>query len=116
MAFWAYFEFKISSVYTWRKKGSEKIVINAESLTYIELHSSKPIKKEYYLENISDLELYEFGKNNFSDSFQSSYWVKGSETVFFKNFGAKVGMGFQLSKEEANQLYQVIQKKIKRKK
>ena len=39
MAFWAYFEYKISKVYVWRKNGSEKISITAESLTYSEINN-----------------------------------------------------------------------------
>lgn len=116
MAFWAYFEFKITSVYAWRKNGSERIVITPEQFIYSSLQSQKVIKKEYYLENLSDLEMYEFGKNNFTDSFQTSYWVKGNESIFFTNFGAKIGFGFQLNKEEAAQVFQAIHKKIKRKK
>ncbi len=114
MAFWGYFEYKISLAYTWRKSGGEKILLAAESLTYEQYNGQKTSKKEFVIENISELQCYEFGKNNFSDSLQSSYWVKGNETVFFSYFGAKVGLGLQLTSTEAKQLYQTLHKWLKK--
>ncbi len=116
MAFWAYFEFKIGSAYLWRKNGSEKISIDAENLIYTRIVSKKEESKSYVIDNISDFQIYEFGKNSFSDSFQNSYWVKGNETVFFTYFAQKVGLGLQLTKTEATQLNQALTKALKRKK
>jgi hypothetical protein len=116
MAFWVYFEYKISTAFAWRKNGFEKIRVTNELLIYSKLIGSKETKTEYLLDNISDLQVYEFGKNHFSDSFQSSYWVQGNECIFFSYFGVKKGMGLQLSKEEANQVFQSINKKLKKRK
>jgi hypothetical protein len=115
MEFWVYFEYKISIAYAWRKNGSERITITNESLIYEQINGTKTAKKEYTLSNLSELKSYEFGKNNFSDSLQSSYWVKGNESVFFSHFAEKVGMGLQLKEQEAKQLCQVLQKALRRK-
>ena len=116
MAFWVYFEYKISTAFTWRKSGYEKISVTNEQLTYCQFIGSKETKVEYLLDNITELKVYEFGKNHFSDSFQSSYWVQGNECILFTYFGAKKGMGLQLSKEESNQVFQAINKKLKKRK
>lgn len=115
MAFWAYFEFKIGNAYLWRKNGKELISIDQDNLVYKQLVGQKTSTKSFLLDNISALSVYEFGKNNFSDSVQSSYWVKGNETVFFTHFGSKVGLGLQLNKEEATLLFQTIKKQLKKK-
>lgn len=116
MAFWAYFEFKIGTAYLWRKSGVEHLSIDSEKLVYSRIVSGKAETKSYVTDTISNLAVYEFGKNSFSDSFQSSYWVKGNECVFFEYFGQKIGMGLQLNKEEATQLHKAIQKALKTKK
>lgn len=113
MAFWAYFEYKIGSTYLWRKNGSEKIIISSDTLDYSITVSGKTTEKKFPLNAISNLEIYPFGKNNFSESLQSSYWVRGNESVFFTFEGAKIGVGLQLNREEAEQLFHTIQKKIK---
>ncbi|HRH63361.1 MAG TPA: hypothetical protein PLI68_08540 [Bacteroidia bacterium] len=113
MAFWAYFEYKIGNTYLWRKNGSEKIQISSDMLTYNLTISGKSIEKKFPLSSLSNLELYPFGKNNFSESLQSSYWVRGNESVFFTCDGVKIGVGFQLNLEEARQVLQCIQKKLK---
>ena len=116
MAFWAYFEYKISSVYVWRKNGKEKITLNNDSIIYSQIISGKETAKEYIIENISDLKTIEFGKNNFSESFQNSYWVKGNESVYFTHLSQKIGLGLQLNKDEAQQVLQAIAKRLKKKK
>ncbi|MBK9672075.1 MAG: hypothetical protein IPP56_13385 [Bacteroidetes bacterium] len=113
MAFWAYFEYKIGSTYLWRKNGSEKILISSDTLSYNITISGKTIEKKFSLIAISNLEIYPFGKNNFSESLQSSYWVRGNESVFFTHEGTKIGVGFQLNLDEARQVQQCIQKKLK---
>lgn len=116
MAFWAYFEFKIGTAYLWRKSGVEHISIDSEKLVYSRIVSGKAETKSYSTDTISNLEVYEFGKNSFSDSFQSSYWVRGNESVFFTYFGQKIGLGLQLNLEEATLLYKAIQRAFKTKK
>lgn len=115
MAFWAYFEYKIGNAYLWRKSGKELISIDQENLIYKQQVGQKVNSKSFLLDNISELSVYEFGKNNFSDSVQNSYWVKGNETVFFMHFGSKIGIGLQLNKEEANQLFHLLKKQLKKK-
>ncbi len=116
MAFWAYFEYKIGNAYLWRKNGKEQISFDQNNIEYKRIIGKKITAKSFVIDNISDITIYEFGKNNFSDSFQNSYWVIGNETVFITNFDVKSGFGLQLTKEDATRLLQAIKKFIKRKK
>lgn len=75
MAFWAYFEYKIGNAYLWRKNGKEQISFDQNNIEYKRIIGKKITAKSFVIDNISDITIYEFGKNNFSDSFQNSYWV-----------------------------------------
>ena len=116
MAFWGYFEYAISKVYVWRKSGMEKIIFKGEQMIHQIVNGKQKQEHSYFFESMIDLASHEFGENQLTDSMQSSYWVKGNECIFFNYMGSKKGLGFQLNKEEANQLLSLLVKEIKRRK
>ena|ERR1700741_1048897 len=114
LAFWAYFEYKISKAFMFRRFGKEKIWIKKGKLFYRREVNKRGKIKEYEVDLINDMEVLEHNRGNFFVQMQESFWVIGGERIGF-NYGAKhVSFGIQLEDEEAKKLFKELKKFMKK--
>lgn len=112
LSFWAYFEYKIIKVYSWKKFGKEKLWIKGGKLFYQQEVSGKGKIKEFDLELVHDLNYIELSHASFADSFNQSFWVKGGERLEFHCQSRFVRFGLQLSDEEAREILRKLKSRL----
>jgi hypothetical protein len=113
LAFWFYFEFKITRAFLWRKFGKEKLWIKHGKLFYQREVSGKGKIAEYDLELVNDLQLIEISHASFADQINQSFWIKGGERLAFQYQAKTVQFGMQLSDEEAREVLKEMKRFIK---
>ena len=113
LAFWAYFEYKIIKVFTWKRFGKEMLWIKNGTLHYQQNTNGKGKIEKYDLNLVSDWKLIEVEAANFSDNFNQTFWVKGGERIEFTCQGKAVKLGMQLSNEDAKVILKLIEKTVK---
>jgi len=110
LAFWAYFEYRIGSVWLWRKYGREVFRIEGDEVQLrfevayggrAEVFSKADLKGFHNLDK---------DKSAFVKSFYSSFWVVGGETIGFFHKGRIKMFGRQISTNDADKLIGLIQK------
>lgn len=112
LSFWAYYEFKISRAFIWKKWGKEKLWVQKGILHYQREIQKKGKVKEYNIDLINDLKLIETNDNNFSDFIGQSFWIKGGERIELSYQAKTISFGMQLKTEEANIILKEIQEII----
>ncbi len=114
LSFWAYYEFKISRAFIWKKYGLEKLWIKKGKLQYQREIAGKGKIKEFDLELVTDLELIEVSGTSFADTINQSFWIKGGERLEFHCQSKVVRFGMQLSDEEAMIVYKALRNFLKK--
>jgi len=114
VAFWGYFEYKLVRTTLWRLWGRELIKIDSDGIMIKNDVSSYGKSTRYILENVSSFSLCEKVERSFSGVYSKSFWVLGGETLGFEYFGKQVAFGRQLEKKEAETLFHLLHKRIKR--
>ena len=113
MAFWAYFEYKASVLLTWRRKGVEIIKYNDGKLVITREVNGRGIPAFYEKEKIKNIRTVNFEDKKVLARVQPLYWSMGYETVLFDYDTKLVGMGLQLTKNEANEVVKQLKLIIK---
>ena len=112
LAFWAYFEYKITFAFLWRKFGVEKIKLRANSFLYKRSIAGKGKIKNFKLDFIKKFQTITTQENSFINNINNSYWVIAGEKLSFDYRGTEVKFGIQLPEKDAEQLFKVIKKSI----
>jgi hypothetical protein len=114
LAFWVYFEFKISRAFLWKKFGKEKLWVKQGTLYYQREVSGRGKIREFDLQLLGEFRYLELSHTSFSDQINQSFWVKGGERLEFDYQAKVIRFGMQLSDEEARETLKEIKKFIKR--
>lgn len=112
LAFWAYFEYRVASVWLWRKYGREVLKIQGEQT---ELRFEVAYGGRAYAlqtSEIRNLRNLEKEKGGFVKSFYSSFWTLGGEAIGFYAKGKLYTMGRQISVSDADTLIRLMQKHL----
>jgi hypothetical protein len=108
LSFWAYYEYKITKAFLWRKYGKEKLWVKNGILFYQREIKGRGKVKEYDLNLVSDLKVVEVNEGNFFDFINKSFWVTGGERLELSCQGKAVRFGMQLSDKEAGSLFKEL--------
>ena len=114
LGFWVYFEYRIVTVWVWRKWGKEVIQIRKEKT---ELRFEVPVRQkasEFETASISGVSDLEGMKGNFVKAHYEPFWVVGGETIGFEYNGKLYGFGRQLPKEDVTRLMSLIGRRLKK--
>lgn len=114
LAFWAFFFVRILKVILWRRMGSEIIRISTKEMMIKDAFKTKGKERFYFLESIGKLEAVERNETSFFGSLDQSFWILGGDNIHF-NYKSKTHvLGKQLSKSDAMQLSNYLNKSIAR--
>lgn len=114
LALWGYFLLKTLDALRWNIYGKEVITVDTETLIYTQLVGKRGIPKSYLSSDIKNLKYVEESKSGFLNSITQSYWIIGGEAIQFEFEDTIKRFGFKLSKNESNQLIQLLNKYIKK--
>lgn len=114
IAFWAYFEYKVSKTFLFRKFGKEKLWIKNGKLFYQREINKRGKIKEYDPALINEFEILKPNRGDFFVQMQESFWVIGGERLMFRYASKFVRFGLQLSDAEAEKVYKEINKELKK--
>lgn len=113
LGFWAYFEFKITKVFMWKRFGKEKLWIKNGTLYYQQDINGRGKINEYDLNLVSDVALIPVEEKSFIDSFNQTFWVKGGERLEFFYQGKQIRFAMQLSDDDAGKVLSELKKFMK---
>jgi hypothetical protein len=116
LGFWAYFEYKIVTVYVWKQFGKEKFWIKNGTIYYQQYIKGTEKIDTYVLELASDFHFIPLDNRNYKDVFAQSFWVKGGERIEFTCQNKVVKIGMQLNDEDTNQIIFALKKYCSKKK
>lgn len=110
LAFWAYFEYRVASVWLWRKYGREVFRVQGEKteLRFEVAYGGRAY--ELKTSEIRNLRNLEKEKGGFVKSFYSSFWTLGGEAIGFYANGKLYTMGRQISSPDADALIRIMNK------
>ena len=113
LAFWGFFEFKITRVYLWKKKGGENLKIDQKSVFFKNTIRKNGFEHEFQFEHIKNFKTLENNKQSFLQSLDNSFWVIGGHRLEFEYHKKKIQFGVQLNDIDTRNLYRYIQDGIK---
>jgi hypothetical protein len=112
LAFWAYFLFKISRAYYFRKYGIETLFLNGDQLMLRKDMHGKPGKSLFF--RLQEKNCFRhLDKNQKGSWFYDSFWMDSGGNCGFGKPGAEYRFGIQLEQKEAEQLVKILNKEIK---
>lgn len=100
LSFWAYYEYKISRAFIWRKFGKEKIWVKDSILNYQREINGRGKVNQYELQLINDLKPVDIKPGSFSDLMEQSFWIKGGEKLEIWYQSKVIRFGMQLNEKE----------------
>lgn len=105
LAFWAYFEYRIGSVWLWRKFGREVLRIQGDKveLRFEVAYGGRAY--EFRKNEVSGLKNLEAEKGTFVRQFYSSFWTMGGESLGFSAQKRLHTFGRQLPEHDVKVLY-----------
>ncbi len=112
--FWVYFEFQIGRALFWRLWGVELIRFSEGQLSVKRSIKGYGKRMDYFLDNIAQFEVVERAPRSIVTVMEDSFWVIGGERIAFEHLGRKVGVGLQISTEEAKKLRDLLEKQRKK--
>jgi hypothetical protein len=112
LAFWAYFLFKITLAYYFRKYGIETMFLNGDQLMLRKDIHGKPGKPLFFRLNEKNAFRY-LNKETKGGWFYDSFWIDSGGNCGFGKPGAEYRFGIQLEQNEAHQLVKLLNKELK---
>lgn len=112
LAFWAYFEYRVATVWLWRKYGREvfRVLPEQTELRFEVAYGGRAYAlKTAEIRNLRNLEKE---KGGFVKSFYSSFWTIGGEAIGFYAKGKLYTMGRQISSNDADALIRIMKKHL----
>jgi hypothetical protein len=108
LSFWAYFEYKITRAFMWRKYGKEKLWITNGVVHYKQEINKRGKIKEFDYSLIQNLIFIEREETSFASVINSSFWIKGDERIEFTCQLKRIRFGMQLTDKEAKAIIKEI--------
>lgn len=110
LAFWFYFEWKILSVFRWRKHGVEILKIQNDSIIYEKQIAGRGIPVEIAKNTIKGIYSKPVNPTSFAAVFNNSYWLEGAETIIIEHNAGKISLGLQLNEAEQKKIMKALSK------
>ena len=108
LAFWAYFEIKITRVFLWRRLGFEHLEFNDDLFSIKNNLKGYGKKQKFDIREIPEFMKIVQSNKNFFTFMDQSFWVLGGEQVYFKYFNKDVIFGKQIDEKEEKALLLVL--------
>lgn len=115
LSFWAYYEYRVFTIFLWRKYGYESIRFIEDKIVIRDVIKSRGKSQEYYIENIKQLVKLQID-SHWMKVMDQSFWVKGNGYIQFEYQGKLITFGRQLNDTELNQLFSVIHQQLSQRK
>lgn len=113
--FWTYFEWKLIYAFVWRKWGDEIIKVSSESIRIKNNIKNYGKVKNYFIENIDQLQLINLPTKSFAKIMGNSFWNITEKTISFSYFDKLISFGIQLNKKESKKILKVITAHLRKK-
>lgn len=113
IAFWLYFELRITKVFYWRRKGFEHIQFKDKELSIRNSLLGMGKTKAYELNGIEGFFEIEYSSKNFFQFMEHSFWVIGGQRLYFNYFGKRVELGMQLNELEIKKTLSLLNGQLK---
>ena len=112
LIFWSYYAVKVLRSFLWLLWGKELIMIDELALSYKKSIRGYGKLTPYYIENISNLRVFNPKENSIQTVWEKSPWVKGGERIEFDYMGKVVRFGRKLKEKDTVLLYKLISKRL----
>ena len=114
LAFWAYFEYKSVVSWLFKKYGFELIRVDNEFLYHKVDILGKGKLKRFLLDNVKGMHVNEELDKSMSSVYNKSFWVMGNERIAFQHIDKEAVLGMHLKTNEAKEIVNLINKRIKK--
>ncbi len=114
LVFWAYFMWKISRVWHYRKGGYEAIDIGPEQVTVIRKTGGPAKTATYKLTEIGEPEKVPVSEKSFTYIYEDQWWVLGGERIGFKTNRRYVRFGMQLDANETAEILRFMKAQFRK--
>jgi len=106
--FWTYFEWKLVYAFFWRKWGNEIIKVSEESVRIKNNIKNYGKVKNYFVENIEELQCINSPTKSFAKVMGNSFWNITEKTISFSYFDKLIVFGIQLKNKESKKIVKII--------
>jgi hypothetical protein len=113
IAFWAYFQFRTTKAFLWKRFGKELIKITPEHFIYKRAVMSYGKAQTLHTPNIKNFGLIKRKDNTFAEVMNSSFWIRGYETMGFDHMEKNVKFGIQLNEDDGTRAAKVINETVR---
>lgn len=111
--FWAYYAYKITKIFFWKKQGKELIRIKEGELQYKQSIGKYGKLQRFALNNIEKMELTPAVESSFLGNIENSlFWTYGTPALLFKHKGKYVKMGYINDKEMKEKVFNHIKSRV----
>ena len=110
LIFWGYFEVKVVSAVVWNKTGREVVTIKNSEFSYLKEINGRGLSKITPLKNMSDFKYANDVETGVWSDINKSSWMIGGEVVEYNADDGVRRLGMKLSKKDAEQLVQLLNK------
>lgn len=112
MAFWTYYFIRVIRSFLWVMFGREFIKIDKISFSMKRGIGQFGKMNEYFLENISKMEMHLPKEKSFQQAYENSPWIQGGERIQFEYLTKTYRFGRKLNEKDAKMLFQFVTKKV----
>lgn len=113
VAFWAFFFFRMTKVFYWRRAGIELLRVKEDYLTIKNSFGKYGKARMFQIENIQKFGTIPYDFTKYGQFLDRSFWEMGGETVGFEHFNKSIRFGKQLSEKESKQLAKLLDKAMR---
>ena len=111
ISFWAYYSFSVGRTFIWRMVGKELIRMDE-----LGIHVKKSIFNygksiPFYYDHLNAFRIEIAEKKSLQAVWESSPWVKGSDSIVFDYKAKTFGLGRKINKEESIAILNLIKKR-----
>ena len=113
-AFWAFFAFRISKVWLWRKRGVEVITVDRRGISVANAFGQRGLPDFIAHGAYSPIRRIEENPQQILRTFEQAFWSMGGETLQFSSGKRTMVLGKQLSDRDADTLLKLLQAAARR--
>lgn len=113
-AFWAFFAFRISKVWLWRRRGMEVITVDRRGMSIANAFGSRGLPDFFAHGRYSLPKRVEDNPQQILRTFEQAFWSMGGETLQFTSGKRTMVLGKQLSDRDADTLLKQLHASIRR--
>lgn len=114
MVFWFYFALRVFRTILFLFFGKEFIKLDTKCLRIKIATGNYGKSKQYFIENITKLNLIVLKDNSFQKVYDDSPWVKGANRIQFEYFQKTYSFGRKLNEKDAKMIFQILTKRMEK--